>query len=134
MTYPPLKRFAVWCLAALLGLVAGMGEGLHLIPGCGHGIEVGNVVLWVGCFGVDNSRPTKDCDEPGVTVPGKPAPPIQSEEACPICSKLGEHFTLSSPIPVGSVARFQSGVLVVVLCGVPVETTGVTQARAPPLA
>ena len=133
MTYPRLKRFVVWSLAALLSLVAGMGEGLHLMPGCGHGIEVGNGVLWVGCFGFENSRPTKDRDEPGVTVPGKPAPPIQSEEACPICSKLGEHFTLPSPIPVGFVARLQSEVPVVVLRDVPVETAGVIQARAPPL-
>lgn len=133
MTYPRSKPFVAWSLAALLGLVAGMGEGLHLIPGCGHGTEVGNVVLWVGCCSFENSRPTNDHDEPGVTVPGKPPPPIESEEACPICSKLGKHFTLSSPIPVGFVTRLQTEVPVVVLRDVPVETAGMIKARAPPL-
>jgi hypothetical protein len=118
----------------MLGLVAGTGEGLHLIPGCGHGVEVGSVVLWVGGCSFENSRPTNDNDEPGVRVPGKPAPPIQTEEACAICSKLGKHFTLSSPIGIGFIARLQSEVPVVVLRDVPVETAGMIQARAPPLA
>lgn len=129
-----MKRFVVWSLAALLALVAGMGEGLHLLPGCGHGTEVGGVVLWVGCFSSDNSSPTNDHDGPGVTVPGKPAPPIQGEEACTICSKLGKHFTPPSPIAVGIAARLQSELPVVVLRDVPVETAGAIQARAPPLA
>ena len=133
MISPRLKRFVVWSLAALLGLVAGVGEGLHLIPGCGHGVEVGNGVLWVGCCGFETPYPTSDHDQPEVTVPGKPAPPIESEEACPICSKLGKHFTLPSPIAVGFVARLQSEAPVVVLRDVPVETAGVIQARAPPL-
>lgn len=128
-----MKRFVVWSLAALLGLVAGVGEGLHLLPGCGHGIEVGNGVLWVGCCSTDEPCPTRDDNGPGVAVPGKPAPPIQGEEACTICSKLGKHFAPPSPIVVGIAARLQDEVPLVVLRDVPVETAGAIHARAPPL-
>ena len=46
--YPATQKPIAWLLIATLAIVAGTGEGLHWIPGCGHGVVVGNLVLLIG--------------------------------------------------------------------------------------
>ena len=51
----PARATITWLLAGLLALVSGVGEGLHMIPGCGHAVELPGGVLLLGVGeGVDD--------------------------------------------------------------------------------
>ncbi len=43
------RRTTTWLIVALFALPSVLGEGLHLVPGCGHFVDFAQGVLPVGC-------------------------------------------------------------------------------------
>lgn len=81
-------RLAAWLLIALLAIVAGVREGLHLIPGLGHGIIVGDQVLLLGEEHEGpwvDSAPRCGC----LVAPVRDTLLVLDEDDCPICNLLG---------------------------------------------
>ncbi len=117
-------------LVALLAIVAGLGEGLHMIPGLGHGVIVGERVLVLGetpdhsPVGF-NVEPCCVCNQCGKSIP------IVDEDDCPICQILGASFAPDAAAAMPAVD---------VVAGQPVSVPPVAaapasafyQARAPP--
>ncbi len=86
-----IRRTAAWILAALLTLVAGLGEALHWLPGLGHGIVVGERVLLLG---LPPAGP-REAFGPRVCCAGAPcgtSVPVLDEDDCPICQVLSNNF------------------------------------------
>ncbi len=125
-----LRRTAAWTLAALLAIIAGVGEGLHFIPGLGHAVLVGERVLVLGETPATPSLgpPISPCCE---CSSGTGSLPVLGEDDCPVCQILGASFAPAAPPPllaVDVVARDT-------LAGLPVAATpapALYQARAPP--
>ncbi|MBN2296008.1 MAG: hypothetical protein JXM70_26485 [Pirellulales bacterium] len=90
------RKLTIWMLIANLAIIAGVGEGLHLIPGCGHGIELGNRVLLLG-VDLPQSDDLPAGDTPCVKKTSDLKIPIYDEDLCAICSLIGEHCTPSGP-------------------------------------
>lgn len=42
------RRITTWLIVALFALPSALGEGLHLVPGCGHFVDFAQGVLSVG--------------------------------------------------------------------------------------
>ena len=81
-------RTLIWLLIAQLALISGLGEGLHLLPGCGHYAKSPAGCLWLG--GPRSS--TTGSDGPVRACRSQPphAPPSLLLNECPICSLLAE--------------------------------------------
>jgi hypothetical protein len=81
----------IWFFALLFGVIAGAGDGLHFLPGCGHTITIPGGTLYVGIPGPGEAdlpgvQPTAISRPRGgdVTIPGG--------ASCPIC----QHFSQAS--------------------------------------
>jgi hypothetical protein len=44
----PTRAAITWVLVGLFAVIAGIGEGFHLVPGCGHAVELPGGYLLVG--------------------------------------------------------------------------------------
>jgi len=109
--FSSLQKLVAWLLIVLLALVAGVGEGLHALPGCGHAVRVGQVTVLLGVsfpdcqLAVDNRSPTDEGSAAHRPDEG-PDIPVYDEDQCPICSTVGKactatdapQFTLAVPL------------------------------------
>jgi len=120
-----------WLLIATLGVVAGVGEGLHCIPGCGHGVEVGDRILLPGISLPEQKEPIDG--RPRVERPDGQDIPIYDEDLCAICSAVGQNCTSADCIQFVLVIPLVHDLPAVVLCDAPTATVRLFQARAPPL-
>jgi len=80
----PTRATISWLLAGLLALVAGVGEGWHLIPGCGHAVEMPGGYVLVG-VATPRSICCPDAGSPGVRRPQGDSVPCYDEDECPTC-------------------------------------------------
>jgi hypothetical protein len=127
-----LRKLIAWFLIATLVIIAGVGEGLHCLPGCGHGVETGGRLLLLGISLPENLQPIND--RPQVERPESRDIPIYDEDLCAICSTAGQTCT--------SVDSFQFVLAVPLMHELPTAVTRdafaaavrLFQARAPPLA
>lgn len=126
-----IGKSIAWVLVATLALVAGIGDGLHLIPGCGHGVPVGDRTLLLGISVPWDHRTTDD--RPHVERPEGQDIPIYDEDQCAICSVVGQSCTSGDSAPLVLVMPLACDLPAVVLCDAPVATAHPFQARAPPL-
>jgi len=119
-------------LVATLTIVACVGEGLHFIPGCGHGVEVGGRVLLLG---IQLPIDAGDTDgQPRAERPGDQKIPIYDEDECAICSFAGRTCTPANSVSFIFVAPLVDCLAAVVPCAAPTGFARSFQARAPPLA
>ena len=120
-----------WLLIATLSIVAGIGEALHSIPGCGHGVLVGDQVVILGislpCC------PRESDGQPHFERANDFDIPIYSEAQCAICSVVGQSCTSADCVPYVGVMPLLHDLVAVVLRDTSVTTTRSFQARAPPL-
>ena len=80
-----------WLLIGILSIVAGVGEGLHWLPGCGHGIEIGDRVFLLGINLPEDTRPPDNRTR--AERPSGQDIPIEDEYLCAICSIVGQSCT-----------------------------------------
>ena len=130
MNTHPVSRTVAWLLAALLAVVAGLGEGLHLLPGLGHGVIVGDhlLLLWIEspcCQGRASGPASFSDGHHGQSVP------ILDEDDCPVCQLLVASFAPTDAIAIAAVDVVAEHCL-----GGPVATVliapAIYNARAPP--
>ncbi len=93
-----IRRFSAWLLVALLAIIAGGGEGLHLLPGAGHMIVMGDQTLMLGAR---RSTPEpQTCGTPACCVDStgrEPTSELMDSESCPICKILGIGYVPAGP-------------------------------------
>lgn len=124
----PLCRTVASLLVALLAVIAGLGEGLHLLPGLGHGVIVGDHLLLLGiespcCQGRASGPAFFSDGHHGQSVP------ILDEDDCPVCQLLVASFAPTDAIAAADVVAEHC-------LGAPVATVliapAIYNARAPP--
>lgn len=130
--FRPPNKLITWSLIIALTIISGVGEGLHFIPGCGHGIEVGDRVLLVGIDFAGYGTPISD--RPCVERFDDHGIPMWDEDDCPICSLLAQCFSPAGLAQFILVMPFAHDLPAAVICTVPSSTLRLCQARAPPLA
>ncbi len=129
---PLAARRPIACiLIASLAVSSGVGEGLHWIPGCGHGIPVGNTVLLLGVGMPDAQRPADG--RPHVERPQGRDVPVYDEDQCAICSVVGQSCTSADSVQFVLVVPLVDDLPPIVLGDAPATIAHPFQARAPPL-
>ena len=127
------RTATTWFLAGLLALISGLGEGLHLIPGCGHPVEFSGVSIWVG-----SGKPeTADClhqPSPGVGDQSDDSVPYYGEDDCPICRVSGQAQLPAAVIGFCLVLPIAHGMLPTGRQCLQADTVQAFHARAPPIA
>lgn len=77
------RAATTWLLIGLFAVPAGMGEGLHLIPGCGHAVELPGAYFLIG---LARSESTAVADpSPAVRHRQGDSCLCYGEDECPIC-------------------------------------------------
>lgn len=136
--FSKVQRLVAWLLIAVLALVAGMGEGLHALPGCGHAVRVRQVTVLLGVsfpdsqVTVDERSPT----EGGSTAHRpyeSPDIPIYDEDLCPICSTVGQTYAASDAPQFALAMPLLDRSAAVISDDVSSARGRLFQARAPPL-
>ena len=127
-----LRKPIAWFLIASMAMVAGLGEGLHYIPGCGHGPPAGNRFFLLGINSSAASHPTDDGQH--LERPQSADIPIYDENQCAICSAVGQRSIKADFFQFISVTPLVHDLPAVVLHDAPAATVFSFQARAPPLA
>ena len=126
-------RLVISCfLAAHLALIAGIGEGLHLFPGCGHAVKcgVGGRLFW---FDGRTVSAVVDSQHAGIGIPSSEFPLILTEADCAICRIWAQEQIVAAPVDlVWDLSGSRGGLL---LSPPVVDAPFVTSfsARAPPL-
>jgi hypothetical protein len=127
----PLHKPVALLLTATLAIIAGVGEGLHWIPGSGHAVVEGNRMLLLG-YGL----PQRAADDDGraeVNRPEGPSLPICDEDQCAVCSLLAKQasddVTSTPPLVVPMLGL----VYPAVLCRGWAAAVLAYQSRAPPV-
>ena len=126
-----VRKSVTLVLIALLAVISGVGEGLHLIPGCGHGVAVGDRVLLLGIDRPD--VPPSDNGHSQVGLPQGVRIPVFAEEQCVVCSAISQNCTLSDAPPVVLVQHLVQEVPLPSLADTSINLAHSFQARAPPL-
>jgi len=134
---PAFHRPTAWLLIATSAILAGAGEALHCLPGCGHGVRVGEVVLLLGVRVPRDHRVTddlSDVDRPHVDRPSGQDIPVYGEDKCAICSTVRQTCS-SGDFPLFFlVMPLMHDVPVIVLCEAVPASSRLFQGRAPPVA
>lgn len=132
MNATTIRRTAAWSLAALLTLIAGLGEGLHWLPGMGHGLLVGDRVLLLGETPRDplGGLGSRACC---TGVPSDDSLPVLDEDDCPICQILGLSFESGAPAALPAVDLLAAYSRAAPAPALPLAPA-VYQPRGPPLA
>jgi len=128
---PSIQRPIVWLLIATLAIVAGVCEGVHFIPGCGHGVQIGDMVLLLGISLPDGEAPTDG--QSHVEYPDGPDIPVYDEDLCAICSAVGQTYSSVGPVQLVLAMPLVDELSAVVPAHLDVEPRRPFQARAPPL-
>lgn len=126
-----LHKPIAWLLVAAVTLVAGVGEALHGIPGCGHGIEIGDRIVLLG-ISVPSHLQVIDA-WPHLEQTEGPEIPIYGEGECVICSALGQTSTSADSIPFTLVLPWLHDLPAAVLLEIPTGNGLSFHARAPPI-
>jgi len=120
-----------WLLIGIFAVPAGMGEGLHLIPGCGHAVELPGAYFLVG---VARSEWAAGDPLPAVRHRQADSRLCYDEGECPICQLSGQgQWTggAARPVPlVPLVSRLQA----ITFQFTPACALQPFDARAPPVA
>jgi len=124
------RKVTAWLVFVTFLIVAGVGEWLHCVPGCGHGIRVGNGFLWLGLPLPDVQTPTDG--QPRVDRQGRSLP-VYDEDQCAICSVLAKSFSKTGPVQLVLVTPLVLDLPPVASCDVCSEAPHSFQARAPPI-
>ena len=103
-----LHKSIAWFLIVALAIISGVGEGLHSIPGCGHGVETGNGLLLLGISLPEREQPVDD--RPTVERPEDFSIPIYDEELCEICLVVGLSCTSADSVQFVLVVPFVDNV------------------------
>lgn len=126
-----IHKSVVRLLIANIAIVGGVSEGLHHIPGCGHGVEVGNRVFLLAISLPEHTQPTDG--RPRVERPVGQDIPIYDEDLCPICSVVGQSCTSGDCVQFVLVMPLVHDLPAIVLDDAPAATVRLFQVRAPPL-
>ncbi|MBN2021451.1 MAG: hypothetical protein JW809_01535 [Pirellulales bacterium] len=126
-----IRRATACVLIVLLGIISGVGEGLHWIPGCGHGVPVGDTIVLLGIEAPDAPRPADD--HPRVERPRGEDIPIFGEDQCAICSAVGQTYSSFDVVPWSPAAQPVGDLPSVAVWFLPTPSLGRFQARAPPV-
>jgi len=126
------NKTIIWSLIILLAIISVVGEGLHFIPGCGHGIKVGDGVLLVGISIADHDPPTGW--PAGVERPNDRDIPTWDEGDCPICSLLAQYYSSVNFKVAILVMPFVHDLAIAPSCVAFSSVPHFCLARAPPLA
>ena len=129
--YPHVQRSVACLLIVMLAIVAGVGEGLHFVPGCGHGVRVGDMVLLLGISLPEGQQPSDG--RPHVERPEGQDIPIYDEDQCAICSAVGQSCISADSAQFILVMPLVHDLPAVVLRDARAATARLFQARAPPL-
>jgi len=116
-------------LIALLTVVSGVGQGLHLIPHCGHAVPVADAFLLLGAD--VSERPMEGSTE--VECPRGEDIPVYDEDQCAICSVVGQSCTGTDSFQLVLVLPLAEELPPVVLSEAPGAIAHAFGARAPPL-
>ncbi|MBN2216435.1 MAG: hypothetical protein JW719_03565 [Pirellulales bacterium] len=120
-------------MIALLAIISGVGEGLHWIPGCGHGVWVGDSVVWLGVDVPAAQCPTDG--RPGMDRPSSSRDiPIYDEDQCAICSAVARSCATVDSAPLVLAAPLVQDLSPAPSCILHTANVRPAQARSPPLA
>ena len=99
------KRKTAWLVIVLYATAVCAGEGLHLLPGCGHAVQLpGGWLSWHASASNHHASQFLHDDVFGLAI--GPSHPAHDADGCPIC-KLG-----FLPVYGGSTAALVSAELV----------------------
>ena len=126
------RNLIAWLLLAMFATVASVGEGLHLLPGCGHATwDLGRLFVLGGEFNCCGEY--APCEgESQWHDPVTNDIPILSEDECVICSVLAQCQSLSSAAQLVCAVPFEDRVPVLAPCDISVAPAELYEARAPP--
>ena len=124
------RNLITWSLLASLVASAGIGEGLHFIPGCGHGITEGNRVLLLGISAASH-RHVHD-DIPRAHRADGHGVPVYDEDQCAICSVVGQAGTPDGPDGLAPALPLIADLTEFSLVSAILVTARCFQPRAPP--
>ncbi len=86
-----------WLLAAGFAAAAGLGEGLHAVPGLGHAVELPAGLFYLGLDKPHSATPGTDT-QPGISrLPGSP-PLVLDEDQCAICGHFSRGQGIAQPV------------------------------------
>ncbi len=126
----PLHKPVALLLTVALAIIAGVGEGLHWIPGSGHAVVEGNRMLVLGYWLPE--RPADDDGRAEVNRPDGPSIPICDEDQCAVCSLLAKHGSDDTASTPPLVAPMLGLVYPAVPCRGWAAAVLASQSRAPP--
>lgn len=115
-----------------MAMIAGLGEGLHYIPGCGHGILVGNRIFLLGISMPAFNHLTDGREH--LERPRTTDIPIYDEDQCAICSTAGQISIKADFFQLVLVMPVVHDLPAIVLHDTLATTVFFFRARAPPLA
>jgi len=128
-----IRAQTTWFVAALFCLVSAVGEGIHLIPGCGHAVELPG-----GCLLIGLAKPPMaafwDGRWPGVRQADGGSPPCYDEDECAICRLCGQGKLPASGVDFRLVLPIPCGWLPISFQAPQSRSFGLFHARAPPRA
>ena len=125
------RKPIAWFLIAALAMISGLGEGLHYIPGCGHGTPVGERLFLLG-VGAPIAQLPPDCRLHMERADG-PEIPVYDEDQCAICSVIGQKTTTTDSVQFILVVPLVHDLPAASIPAAPTAPIRCFQARAPPL-
>ena len=127
-----IHPLTAWSLVVLLTTVAGVRDGLHLIPGMGHEVTVGGQVLLLG---ETQTEPTDETLAPACCFVARcktnNTVQILDEDDCPLCHFFGMKLAGAS-VWMMTLAELQVRMAALDPLDAKAIASHVYQARAPP--
>jgi hypothetical protein len=129
----PARAKLTWLLATVLTVMAGAGEGLHLLPGCGHAVEIPGGLLYLGIDAPEEPLSSRD-GNPTCGSPEGDSPLILDEDECAICSVCAQSQSRAKAVQFVFVLLVAQSVPEVAPGDIYIRTAESFDARAPPAA
>jgi hypothetical protein len=128
----PARVTISWFLTATVALVSAVGEGWHLIPGCGHAVELpeGYILL-----GLPQPKTTFSLGDRSSGIASSPCNslPCYGEDECPICRTFGQDGSKIEPANFWMVVTVLGTVSAIAVPGSCPQPRQPFDARAPPI-